>query len=213
MNKNPKYPTILYVAEKNTVKMWGLDDVAVNVYNILLTRTSGPRYNKLSQKQFYYDLEWKKVTNFENLKNTKDIDIVYISLNNDYVLLELPIKLKDKISQYLRSRDKILVNSKYKNTNWFECTSFIKFLLDTSKFTCSNTKYKKQDLYNMVPWTIIYSYNRLEDNITKGLHYFVLLWHWLTLSKFWHHHDIWVTSIEELSKAYSFNNLHVIVNK
>ncbi len=205
MNKTNNNKTLLCVTENDIIWIKESEEVCLNIYNILLSRTSIPKYQKFSKRQSYYNLKWKNPVRFKNLSNTNQIELIFINSDNIATTLQLPDEMKNKISEYLKNRNQILCDK-----DWFDCYSFVKYITWKDKIFRDEKNLEKEDLYKMQAWTVVLSYDRVENDLMKNLHFFILLWQWLALSKIWNHHDIVVTSIEELSNIYSFNNLHMV---
>ncbi len=202
-------PTAVLIAKENWIILTNVGWVSMRIFNILLHR----------KKWFtsLYAPKNKKLYKFKNLSSIWDIELVFVESKDNYHRIELPEEMKKNLALYLKNKQEMEENESYYYDWWFDCKSFTDFLNGWEKW--DKLDWKKinfEDIYDLPIWTTIMTYDRIEDKKYKAMHYWIVIWKWIILSKLWHTHNWWeiaITTVEELQKVYSFNHIWVINKK
>lgn len=202
MIEKPKLTTEIIISETTSIFINSIEWVRLKILGIFLNRNA----KKLSSNQKLYHLSNKKHYKFNNLSNINDIEIYYhISNDEEIIKLNIPISLKEKLIEYLKNKEKIEDNKQK-----YDCGSFISYLNNWDEnYKQTFIKIEKSLVDKIKVWITFCTFEKIEDFKLKWVHYFISLWNWLYLSKLWNW-VVAVTKLEELEKAYSFNNICIV---
>jgi len=180
----------------------------------------------------YIEINWKSIyiTNWNNIiDKMEDLNIYKEGIWWELEKLPIPKLIRKKLAIYLSIRHKLKEILKLNEEEWFDCLSFVYFLLWIPyKNNNMNINYwlKKQIKFNNLwsiknhfkPWEILLIWekgekgNLLYDLKKNTYHFAVYLWKWLWISKYGKNNTIKIWNIESLNNSYPFDTAYRMVS-
>jgi len=214
MNKIKFDHTVFFISQMSAITLNFVDNISFRVFNIFLYKRPPGKSKELSPKKFIYN--WDFSFKFKNLNNIGDLLLVTKEKDKEAVILDLPDDLVNRLTKYLVNREKIVKDPKYVDIAWFDCASFVCYMNDwtiNNRQNWLNVNVERIDKWRidkLPAWTSFFTHGLDNQWSIVWTHYSIVLWSWLILSKTWIENEISVTTVEELSKVYCFDNVYIL---